>query len=150
MQQEVAGSEWTSVPLKGNEQVPLPWILPGQPNSILEILPILTQSFEDTLAISTGTILDLLTVSWLADTVLRGRSQAASAEMLAQDINALNSRTDGCGEKGMTAGIESTALGRGSRHWGHRACVTPLIQTGGSESPWISSENNALRRRAGR
>lgn len=40
--------------------------------------------------------------------MLRGRSQATTAEMLAQDINALNSRTDGCGKKGMTAGIENT------------------------------------------
>lgn len=41
MQQEVAGSEWTSVPLKGSEQVLLPCISPGQPNSILEILAII-------------------------------------------------------------------------------------------------------------
>lgn len=39
--QEVAGSEWTAVPLKRSEQVTLPWISPGQPNSILEILAIL-------------------------------------------------------------------------------------------------------------
>lgn len=43
-------------------------------------------------------------MSWLAGTVLRGRSQAACAEMLTQDINALNSRTDG---RGFQEGNES-------------------------------------------
>lgn len=72
-----------------------------------------------------GTILDSLTVSWMAGTALRGRSQAASAEMIAQDTNALNSRTEGPGEKRMRTGRERTELGRGSRHCGtQRQCHT--------------------------
>lgn len=88
-----------------------------------------------------GTILDLLTMSWLAGTVLRGRSQAACAEMLAQDINALNSRTDGRGfEKGMRAGMETTELGRGSWH-----CVAQCLCLTLDLDRWLQVSPDELR-----
>lgn len=46
--------------------------------------------------------------------MLRHRAQAVPAEVVAQDVHSLNSRTDGQGRERMGMEMESIELGRGS------------------------------------